>query len=266
MHTLVHHIRVYGVFCKNSLIKQMTYRGNFLMMMMIESMFLVWKLLYTFVISGTGISLNGIDANAMFLFSGSFIMMTGIYVALFFFNFTNIQQLVGDGTLDLYLTKPVSLQFMVTLRTIDLGTAVPNLIGGLAILTVGWRKSDIPVDFYHVGGYVLFLILAIMTSYSVMLAPQLMSFVLIRGSALREISDAVWDSNSMPMTIYGKAMQLAGIYILPLFVISNYSSLFILGKLTPWDMIWAFLTPFICFILVRLLWNKMLTYYASASS
>lgn len=266
VHSFLRHLKIYFVFCKNSMIKQMTYRANFFIMILVECAFLFWKLLYTFVISNTGVSMNGINANKMFLFSGSFILMTGVYLAFFYFNFTNIQQLVGEGGLDLYMTKPVSLQFMVTLRNIDTGTPIPNIIGGLIILIYGWKKADIPVDFIHIGGYLLFFVCGLMTSYSVMLAPQLLSFILIRGSALREITESVWDTNSMPMTIYTKGIQFFGNFILPLFVISNYATMFVLGRLTPISMAWGIIAPFVFLFLVRLLWNYMLKHYSSASS
>jgi ABC-2 type transport system permease protein len=244
----------------------MTYRANFFLMILVECMFLLWKLLYTFIVSGTGVSLNGINSDKMFLFSGSFLLMTGIYLAFFFYNFSNIQQLVGEGALDLYMTKPVSLQFMVTLRNVDTGTPIPNILGGLVILIHGWRKAEIPVDFVHIAGYLLFFVCGLVTAYSVMLAPQLLSFILIRGSALREISDALWDTNSMPMTIYAKGIQFVGSYILPLFVISNYATMFILGRLTPLTCLWGLLAPVVFLFLVRLLWKCMLKHYSSASS
>lgn len=260
------HLLVYKAFVKNSMVKQMTYRFNFFLMMIVECAFLVWKLLYTFVISGTNVSLNGIDSQAMFLFSGSFILMTGVYLALFYFNFSNMQQLIGDGTLDFYMVKPISLQFMVTLRTIDLGTTLPNIIGGLAILTYGWIQMKIPFDLIHVGGYLFFFICGLLTAYSVMLIPQLLNFIIIRGWAIRELSDAIWDSNSMPMTIYSQTLRFVGTYVLPLFVISNYASMFALGKLTILNMFWGALTPIVFFIIARFIWKKMLVFYISASS
>lgn len=257
---------IYMLFIKNCLIKQMEYRFNFLLMLFLESCFLGTKLVYAFVIYNTGIHLNGLPYDSIFMFTGTFLLMTGIFMALFFFNFTNIQQYVSDGSLDLFITKPISLQFITTLRNVDFGTLIPNIIGGIIILSIGWRKAGVKVDFIHIGGYIGYLLCGVVVVYSVMLVPQLLSFLTIKGNALREITDALWDSNGMPMTIYNKPIRTFGTYIFPLFVFSNFSSLFALDKLSKCNMVWGIIAPILFLGIVRLVWVKIIRSYSSASS
>lgn len=260
------YIYIYLIFAKNCLAKQMEYRTNFFLMIAIETAFLFIKLLYTFVVYGTGVSISGFSTDSILLFTGTFLIMTGIYLSFFYFNFTNIQQYVSEGSLDMYITKPISLQFITTLRFIDIGTAIPNIIGGMITLIVGWRRMGIPVNIETISGYIGFIVSGVVISYSIMLAPQLLCFLIIKGNSLREITDSLWDFNSMPMNIYNKWMQGTGIFIFPIFLVSNFSPLFILGKLGRFNILWGIVAPIIFLMLVRFLWKLSIKNYCSASS
>jgi ABC-2 type transport system permease protein len=257
---------IYLIFIKNCLIRQMEYPANFFLSMLLECCFLGAKLVYTFLISNTNVNLNGLPSDSIFIFTGSFLLMTGFYMTFFYFNFSSIKEYVTDGSLDIFITKPVSLQFMTTLRYVDFSTMIPNFIGGIIILIVGWQKSGVEVSFVKVAGYIGYLISGVVITYSVMLAPQLLNFIIIKGYALGEIADALWDSNSMPMSIYSKPIKIIGTYVFPLFILSNFSSLFVLDKLGAVNIIWGIAAPVLFFFLVRLLWKNIIKKYSSASS
>ena len=85
-------------------------------------------------------------------------------------------------------------------------------------------------------------------------------------SAIAEITDSFWDFNSMPMGIYTETIKQIGVFILPIFVITNFPPLFLLHKMPPAYMGWAILLPFLLLTFVRVLWKHGLKSYASASS
>lgn len=260
------YLYLYSIFVKNCVIKQMEYRTNFILMILIETAFLLVKLLYTIVVYNTGVKINGVASDSILLFTGSYLIATGIYMSAFYFNFSSIQQYVGDGSLDMFITKPVSLQFITTLRNMDFGTAIPNIVGGITILIVGWSRSNVPVTFSNIAAYIGFLLSGVIVTYAVMLAPQLLCFWIIKGNALREITDSLWDFNTMPMVIYSKWIQKVGVFIFPILLVSNFSPLYILGKLSRIEIIWACVAPIFFFLLVRWLWCFSVKNYSSASS
>ncbi len=260
------HLFLYGVFVKNCIMRQMEYRANFFMMMSIESMFLVIKILYASVVYGAGVKIYGFSADAISVFIGTYILATGIYMAVFYSNLSNIQKYVRDGSLDMMITKPVSLQFLVTLRYVDIGGALPNLAGGLIMIITGWKKANIPVNFSVLAGFVIFFIGGIIVGYSIMLFPQLLSFWTVKIDALREISDSIWDFNNMPMIIYNRVIQVAGIFFFPIFLVTNFSPLWIMGKLSVSYLIWGLVAPIVFFTIIRFFWKRALRSYCSASS
>lgn len=260
------HIFIYYKFVLNCVIKLMIYRTNFFLGLGVEIAFLLTKLLYVLVVFNAGMTIKGFTPNDILLYSGTFIIMSGIHVSLFFFNFSKIQEYIREGTLDIFITKPISLQFMVTLRNVDIATAIPNLIVGVICVVLGWHKAGITVNAINLFGYIGFLFTGVIMAYCVTLIPELLCFWTIKGGAVHEFADSLWNLNNMPMTIYKKWMQSIGTFIFPIFLVSNYSFLFVAGKLDFRAIIWGMAAPVLCIVVVRLVWKIAIRNYTSASS
>ncbi len=194
------------------------------------------------------------------------VTLTAVYAGLFMINMYRLRSKIKDGELDLLLTKPVSLQFMATLRQADLTIFSVDLIAGGIMVAIAWARLGIPFTFFTVGGYLGFMVISSLVSYSLFLLPQVLSFWLMNTSAIAEITDSFWDFNNMPMDIYNSTIRQIGVFILPIFVISNFPPMFVLDKMPLIYLAWSFLLPMLLLLAVRLLWKRGLRSYASASS
>ncbi|QJC51168.1 ABC transporter permease [Paenibacillus albicereus] len=259
------HLALLLQFAKLSLMTQMEYRANFFAGIFVESMFLLAKLLYVLVLYRTQLAVGDLTPDLILLFMGTHILMTGIYMGLFFNNFARLIEDVRTGMLDLLLVKPVSLQFVASTRLIELGMPIPNLIAGTAMVAIGWQRAGLPATVGTVGGYLLLLLLGTAVTYAVMIVPALLSFWFVQTSAASEISYAVWDANNMPFALYGKWIQRIGLFILPVFLITNFGPLYAMGKLQGPLLLWGLAGPPLLLLLVRLVWKRALRSYASAN-
>ena len=260
------HIRIYILFVKNNLIQYMEYRANFVAGVMAASGYLFIRCVYVIFFYNFGLTLDGFGPDQMMLYSANFILMTAIYTATLCDGFYKLPENIQSGNLDLYITKPISLQFMATMRYFNFALPFPNFIVGIVMLVMGWRKLMIALTVWRVIGYILCMISATLITYSIFLFPQLLSFWTIKSDAVTQIADRAWDFNSMPMNIYNKYLQRIGVYIIPLFFISNIPTRFLLGELTVAEGIWCIVAPPIFFVLVRMFWNYAIRNYTSASS
>ena len=93
-----------------------------------------------------------------------------------------------------------------------------------------------------------------------------MVFLTDAQGGIADISSALWDFNNMPSMIYEKWFRRIGTYILPVFVITNFPGLFLMGELSPWACVWGAAAPVLFFALSRALWKFSLKKYSSASS
>ena len=123
------HIFIYSLFVKNSLMAQMEYR-------LTSSATCRWKraTCWSSCLTwwwSTARALNQrFLPDEILLFIGTFIALTGVYAGMFMINNFRLREKIKDGELDLLLTKPVSLQFMATLRQADLTIFSVDVIAG----------------------------------------------------------------------------------------------------------------------------------------
>jgi ABC-2 type transport system permease protein len=259
------HLIIYGLFLKNSLMAQMEYRFNFIGNFLMETGYLLAKLSYVVVIYRSGVTIHGLSPDEILLFIGTFITLTAVYAGLFMLNNFGLRTKIKDGDLDLLMTKPVSLQFMATLRQADLTIFSVDFIAGGIVVIIAWSRLGIPVTFFTVGGYLGFMAISCLVSYSLFLLPQILSFWLMNTS-ITEITDSFWDFNNMPMDIYSNWIRQIGVFVLPIFVITNFPPMFVLHRLPPVYLAWSAVLPLILLAAVRLVWQRGLKNYSSASS
>jgi ABC-2 type transport system permease protein len=266
LHELRKHLIIYGLFLKNSLIAQMQYRFNFIGNLCMEAGYLLVKLSYVVVIYRSGVKINGLSPDEILLFIGTFITLTAVYAGLFMINNFRLRLKIKDGDLDLLLTKPVSLQFMATLRQADLTLFAVDAIAGVIVVAIAWARLGLPVSLFTVGGYAGFMLISALVSYSLFLLPQILSFWLMNTSALAEVTDSFWDFNNMPMEIYNRWIKQVGVFVLPIFVITNFPPMFVLNKMPIGYLAWSTILPLALLLVVRVVWRQGLASYNSASS
>lgn len=259
------YIKLLLLFSKNSLEAQLEYRINFIAGFLVETGFMLSKLTYVVLIYKTNTSINGMTPDYILMFIGTYAIMTGIYMS-FYPNFCNISNYIKDGTLDTYLTKPVSQLFLATFRYIDFAMPIPNLIGGIIMVVIGWTRCGFDVTIGTVFVYILFILLGTVLTYAIFLLPRILSFWVISTGGIAQISEAAWDFNNMPMGIYNRVIQGIGCFLFPVFLITNVPGLIIGGRLNELFIIWSIFAPIIFLTIAILLWRYAIKRYSSASS
>ena len=103
-------------------------------------------------------------------------------------------------------------------------------------------------------------------TYSLFLLPHLLVFWTTATNGIADLTAAVWDFNNMPQLIYGKWMQRIGTFLLPVFVITNFPGLFLMGELSVPMAVWGVAAPIVFFLIARAVWNQAVKNYTSAST
>lgn len=255
---------LFVLFAKYSLVEQMEYRINFLAGIAVECGYMLIKLMYAVLIYKAGVEINGVSADEMLMCIGTYIMMTGLFMAIYP-NFCSIPAYVRDGSLDMLLCKPINTQFIVTLRKIDFGMPIPNVVCGIILIVHGWNGAGIPVTILGILGFALYCIVGFSLTYCMFLIPELLSFWWISVTGVHQLSEAIRDFDNMPMNVYSKRVQWFGIFLIPVFVITNFPTLFVKGKLTMAMAIWGIISAVLMFIVQKIVWRRAMRHYTSAS-
>ncbi|MGL5646322.1 MAG: ABC transporter permease [Clostridium sp.] len=264
MEIIKRYLSVLGVFARNSLLTNLEYRANFFAGMFVEVGFMVAKLTYVFLIYETNITINGMTPDYMLIFIGTYVFMTGIYMS-FYGNFLNISNQIKTGNLDILITKPVSLLFILSFQNIDFAMPIPCLISGTIMIGIGWVNCGIVVNLLNISLFIIFLILGSILTYALFLLPRLLSFWIISTNGISQICDSLWDFNNMPKGIYGRLIQNIGTFIIPIFLITNLPGMIIKEK-SIFFMAIGVIAPAIFLWITLKVWKIGIRNYTSASS
>jgi ABC-2 type transport system permease protein len=261
---IIKHLKIYRQFIKMSVMQQLEYRVNFIMGFLGECVYLFSKMLYVMIVYRAGGNISGLSPDQLILFIGTFTIMTAIFVGLFLNNFFGISREILKGELDVFIVKPISLQFFVTTRFVDIVKPIPNVIAGTALIVIGWSRLGASTGIMHILSYIAFMICGTVLAYSLFLIPQILAFWTIKTGGGNDITSRLWDFNNMPMKIYNKWMQRIGIFVVPVFVITNFPVMAVINDLSIYYRIWGVAISIFMFVCARLLWNIAIKQYSSA--
>lgn len=263
---IVKHIRLWARLVKMSLMSNMEYRVNFVTGLLMEGGYLIVKLLYSLIAYRAGRQIAGFGPDELLVFTGTFVIMTGFYAGFLGANLFALSGLVRDGSFDLILVKPVSTQFLASLRRADIAFFLLDLLAGLTMVVVGLIRLGNAFDPLRLLGYGFYMASGSLVGYALFLLPMTLVFKLLRADALAGLTDSFWDFNLVPMVAYNRLGQIIGVFVLPMFAISNFPSLCLLGRMPLVYMVWGLVAPAIFLTITHLAWKAGVKNYQSGNS
>jgi len=166
----------------------------------------------------------------------------------------------------MHLMKPVSSLFITAFRKFDIGIGILNVITGVVMIVISWNLSSVPLTITNILGYLFFTLIGSIVTFPILLIPVTFSFWMIKSDSLMDIVWAMWDFNNMPMNIYNKIIKTIGVFVLPIFLLTNFAPMFVLGILPKLYMIYAIISVPLFLGIAILFWNFAVKRYSSASS
>ncbi len=266
MGEIIRHARIWLGLARINFMSQMEYRANFVTGILMEAGYLLAKVMYVIVAYSAGKRIAGYSPDELLVFVGSYVTLTGFYAGVFAMNLFQLTTLVRDGSFDLLLVKPVNTQFYATFRRSDMGPLFFDAIAGIVMVAIGLVRSGTAIDAPLVLGWSFFAAAGAAVGYSLWIIPISLVFRIVRADAIAGLADTFWDFNNVPMVVYGRVGQLIGVFVVPIFVITNFPALFALGRLPPLWFAWGIAAPVVFGLLASRLWNASVRQYASGGN
>ncbi len=280
--------KVFLTFARNSLIRDMSFRMNFILQV-ISSMswagmnWGLFKIIYGFTGEiGRG---TGWHEDEFFIFLGTIWIINSIIQTLFMANAEEFSELIRTGNLDFALLKPIDTQFLISFPRMN-WAQLPNGILGAVLIIYSMRNlmadaEKIPalqVSVFTILAFLFFVGCGAVVMYSVMICLASTSIWFGRNQNLYNFWFYITNFYRYPMEIYqrnGIGMALWGTFtfIVPILVVSNIPARVLAQPLgTPWKT-WewglagyAVLAAVWCFLASRWVFKRALLSYRSASS
>jgi ABC-2 type transport system permease protein len=237
------YLAVFRTFLTNSLVREMTFRANFV----IECLSSVtWTLMnlgfYLIVFQHTDQFGSGWGQWEFFVFLATTMIVNSLVQTFFMPNCEEISELIRTGGLDFALLKPIDTQFLVSLRKAD-WSALANFVAGSVLLGIALSKlttraqSPLPLTPLNGALYVLFVVCGVAILYSVMIALSSTSIWLGRNQSLYDFWFYITNFSRYPMEIYqgpvGDVLRQLFTFVVPVLVVVNVPARLLAQPLYP---------------------------------
>ncbi len=230
-----------------------------------SSLFIVQVLIFKTIYANVD-SIGGWAQGQMLIFIGTFSLINALNMILYFFGVITIPEKVKNGSMDLYLTKPVSPLFRISFESIDPGS-LPLLLTSFVIISYGITVTGIVPSPSHMLLYVYFIILMTVLWYDMEVILRSLSFFILSVDNITRIEVACLE---FAFTVPGIALRgffkVLFYFILPYGIMATIPVQALTGALNPGG---AFLFSGVVAmftLLTAVVWKTGLRHYNSASS
>ena len=263
------YFRLLGAFGRFSLNREMAFRGNFLMKVLLEVVWLGILLLFFHTIFRNTSRIEGWNEYQYLFFLGCYYALEGLIETLFLENCVEFGELVRTGNLDFFLLKPIDEQFLLSFRHIDWSTAPKILIGG-ALMGFGLRELGEPVTLARLGGFLVALASGIAMAYSFLLMLASTAIWMVRNQSLMELWWLFSSLMRYPRDIYEEPwavlIQKVFTFLLPALLVVSVPAEAMVRILEPAILGWTVCAGFMMLLASRWVFRKAIRSYRSASS
>ncbi len=233
------YLRVFLTFARNSLVRDMTFRGNFLIETLSSVAWVFMNLgFYTLIFHYTPMlgAGTGWGKYQFFLFLATTLLVNSVVYAFFMRNAQEISELVRNGTLDFALLKPIDTQFLVSLQRVE-WSSLANFAVGLGLMAYSLTQVDYtpgPIQFLL---YPLYVACGVAILYSLMVSLAVSAVWLGRNQTLYNFWFYITNFSRYPMEIYrgtfGDPIRWLFTFILPVLVAVNVPARLLVRPLDP---------------------------------
>jgi ABC-2 type transport system permease protein len=261
------YIEIYSIILRNSLIREMSFKANFVLWMLVEVLWFCGQIFFFGIIFGQVDRIGDWTKWEVVLLVGTHQMIAQLFQAFFFVNLSNIPELVRTGKLDSLLVLPLDSQFAVSTKQFSLDSVINGLLGGVVVLVSLSRLGIVP-SATSVAIYLVALGFGVAIHYSIMLSLAAVSFWIIRAQGLVYGYFNFLNIARYPDVIFPRLFRFVFGWIIPVVIVANIPARLLIKPLGQpgWLMFHLVLAAAIAFWLSRIFWHFALRHYSSASS
>jgi ABC-2 type transport system permease protein len=263
---LKRYLTIYAALWKNSVAREMSFKGNFILWIIVELLWFGLQLIFVMVLYGQTNSVGTWTQWQMVLLVGASNFIQQVYQAFFLVNCTNLSELVRTGKMDFLLALPINTRFIVSLRQVDLGAFV-NALFAVCVMVFAAGKLGLHLTVAQISGFSALCVVGILIHYSLMFMLAAISFWTVRAQGIVWGYYNLFNIARMPDEAFHGAFKAVFTFALPVLLVSNVPVRVLADKLTSpasWllllglGIIWAAISEWF--------WRLSVRRYTSAST
>ena len=265
-HGFRRYLSIYAALCKNSVVREMGFKSNFLLWIVVELLWFALQITFIAVIYSHTDRIGDWTKWEVVLLIGASQFIQQIFQAFFLTNCTQISEYIRTGKLDFMLLLPVNTRFIVSLRQVDLGGFV-NALSAVAVMVYAARQLHLTPNAAQLAGFLLLVATGVVIHYSLMFLLASVSFWTVRAQGIVWGYYSLFNIARLPDAAFQGFFKAFFTFAIPMILVANVPAKLLVNKLSsPLDMLLLLGMSVVCFLISELGWRFSLRHYTSASS
>src|SRR5438094_4269967 len=241
---------------RNSLIREMSFKANFLLWMVVEVLWFLGQIVFFSIIFGSVNHIGDWSKWEVVLLVGTHQIIAQLFQAFFFVNVSNTPELVRTGKLDSLLVLPIDSQFAVSTKQFGLDSVLNAILGGVVVI-VALSNLHVTPGVSAVLLYIVAVGFGVAVHYSIMLSLAAFSFWIVRAQGLVYGYFNFLHIARYPDVIFPRLFKMIFSSVIPVVIVSNIPARLLIKSLghPGWLMLHLALAGTIVFLISRFFWR-----------
>src|SRR3954470_1937451 len=262
--SLRRYLTIYAELWKNSVVREMSFKANFVLWIFVELLWFALQLTFISVIYQHTDHIGDWSKWEVVLLMGASHLIQQIFQAFFLTNCTQMSELIRTGKLDFMLLLPISTRFIVSLRQVDLGGFV-NAGSAVGIIIYSLSRLGHVPSLLEIGGFLVFVVLGVLIHYSLIFLLTTISFWTVRAQGIVWGYYSLFNIARLPDAAFRGFFKAFFTFAIPMLLVANVPAKLLVQKLrTPLEMVLLLVMMAVCFTASELGWRYALKHYTSA--
>ena len=260
------YLTIYAALWKNSVAREMGFKSNFLLWIVVEMLWFALQLGFISVIYQHTEMIATWSKWEVVLLMGASHFIQQICTAVFLSNCTQLSEHIRTGRLDFLLLLPVNTRFLVSLRQVDLGSFV-NAGTALALMIYAARRLGLTPGLLELVAFGFLVLCGVVIHYSLILTLASISFWTVRAQGIIWGYYNLFNIARLPDAAFHGLFKAFFTFAIPVLLVSNVPVKLLVQKLgSPLELLFLFGSSLVCFGISEWVWRLSLRRYTSASS
>jgi ABC-2 type transport system permease protein len=264
--SLGHYARIYGELWKNSVVREMQFKTNFLLWIVVELLWFALQLTFITVIYRHTDHIGTWTKWQVIFLIGASQFIQQLFTAIFLTNLTQLSEYIRTGKLDFMLLLPINTRFLISFRQVDLGGFI-NGAGAIAVMAYAAHQLHLVPTGAQIAGFLLLALASLLVHYSLMLMLSATSFWTVRAQGIVWGYYNLFNIARLPDAAFKGYFKVVFTFVLPMLLVANVPTKLVINKLSSsWEMALLLFMSLLLFACSEALWRFALRRYTSASS
>lgn len=241
------------------------YRANMVIKIIVDLLWYAAQLSVFEVLYQYTNTIGGWSHEQTRVFMGVLFVTDSIYMILFHENLEQVSYMVKKGELDLLLTKPISSQFIVSCKKVNI-TYIGNLILTSVFLIWALTQLQTHIGFVQILMFLFSIIFSLSVTYCFRLCFSVLSFIYHNSQSITYIWYQMYRFGTRPDSMYPGVLRYFLLSLFPVAFIASVPSRFLVeGPI--WELFFVgLIVSFLFLFITKKFWDYAVTKYSSASS